>query len=402
MFFALAASGTQALVQALRIPSSHCASSVCSNRQWKQSCSPLSEQFPPVRLVLSAMPLATVALEAPAIAVKLESGSSHKSTLSKKVPAPVRTGNEETDKARKDEFDDLVEVIDILTEFPQLRAQAVRQLRSQLGGLREKIINHGMELVPNAAKTLGQFIKSNEPWCVSWLSHQVPDLSTQQQAIAKDKDRDAVAQQMFFLLKASGTWQLPPEAKYAAVAHALFNKRVLYVGSRSRLLSGSNAFVLESGALNWKLGCYEALLHVDGAIVEVLHRPSGVRASVCADEGLDSSWGIANNFCDAHALFVKGTRQTVRVDTFFAKKVGPWQHTAWTGKADVEVCVAAAATLEALRQGQAVVSSTEIEATRKTLDEPAAAKRKEAAARARTKLEAGSAALKRLRVLPVA
>ena len=80
------------------------------------------------------MPLATVPLEAPAIAVKLESGSSHKSTLSKKVPAPVRTGNEETDKARKDEFDDLVEVIDILTEFPQLRAQAVRQLRSQLGG----------------------------------------------------------------------------------------------------------------------------------------------------------------------------------------------------------------------------------------------------------------------------
>ena len=48
------------------------------------------------------------------------------------------------------------------------------------------------------------------------------------------------------------------------------------------------------------------------------------------------------------------------------------------------------------------MSSTEIEATRKTLDEPAAAKRKEAAARARTKLEAGSAALKRLRVLPVA
>lgn len=77
---------------------------------------------------------------------------------------------------------------------------------------------------------------------------------------------------------------------------------------------------MESGALNWKLGCYEALLHGDGAFVEVLHRPSGVRASVCADEGLDSSWGIANNFCDAHALFVKGTRQTVRVDTFFAKE----------------------------------------------------------------------------------
>ena len=47
------------------------------------------------------MPLATVPVAVPAFGVKLESGNSNKSTLSKKVPAPVRTGNEETDKARK-------------------------------------------------------------------------------------------------------------------------------------------------------------------------------------------------------------------------------------------------------------------------------------------------------------
>ena len=95
---------------------------------------------------------------------------------------------------------------------------------------------------------------------------------------------------------------MPAEAKYTAVAHSLFNKRAITVGSRSRLLSGGTSFVLDSGALNLKLGCYEVALGAEGAILEVIHRPSGVRAPVSADEGLDSSWGIANNFSDARAL----------------------------------------------------------------------------------------------------
>lgn len=119
-----------------------------------------------------------------------------KCTLARRIPTPCKTGNDTVDRQRKEEYDDLVGIVDTLVKTPQLRAGCVRHLRQVQAELEEKHRDGNLETFPVVARTLGQFIKQNEVWCVSWLVKLMPTLPAGLQAKAKEFDKDSAPQQM--------------------------------------------------------------------------------------------------------------------------------------------------------------------------------------------------------------
>ncbi|CAK0820494.1 unnamed protein product [Prorocentrum cordatum] len=115
-------------------------------------------------------------------------------SFAKKVPLPAKTGNDEVDRRNKDEYEDLVECIDIMVAFPQTRPGCVRELRKMRREIEAKKSQSQGSLAAFAATgtTLGQFIKKNE-------------------ANAKEYDKDALYQQFQFVLGASLSFRIPKE-----------------------------------------------------------------------------------------------------------------------------------------------------------------------------------------------
>lgn len=322
--------------------------------------------------------------------------------MARKVATPQKTGNEQVDRKRKEEYDDMVEAIEIMTELPELLAGAVRWLRAEKVAIAEREAAGNLEVFTNTGKTLGQFVKHNEVWCVTWLAKVMPRCSAEEQARAKAYDKDATLQQMCFLLHASSSWQLPAECKYVKVVDDIFRQRLKTVGKRQDLLTiGMQKFILPTGQMRWELGVYKVQLGADGAISKIVHRPTQDTATLEAGEGLDSSWGIANNFSDLSANFVKGKHQVLSVAKFFAKRKGPFATAQWNGKCKPEDLDAGATSLESARSGVTAVDKSEQVKTKAALEPPMAIKRKEAAAKARAKLEESAAQLKQRRVVQV-
>lgn len=260
-----------------------------------------------------------------------------------------------------------------------------------------------MDTFPVVARTLGQFIKQNEVWCVSWLVKLIPTLPAGLQAKAKEFDKDSAPQQMYFLLHAGSSWVMPAECRYVKVAVELFEHRVKSVGDRHGLLTqGLRKFMIPSGAMQWDLGVYGVKLDNVGHITHVVHRPTGDEVALDESEGLDKTWGIANNYSDIAANFVKGKHQCLSVAKFFGKLAGPNKVPQWSGKVKAQDQDKAAEILAKVRRGSMIVDDAAQAQTKAALDAPAALKRKEAASRARAKLEMNQAELKHKRVVHVA
>lgn len=322
--------------------------------------------------------------------------------LARKVATPQKTGNDSVDRQRKEQYDDLVDAIDIMHAHPQLRAGAVRYLRQAQAEEFEKLRTGNLEVFPVLGRTLGQFIKQNEVWCVTWLTNVLPAYSSALQAKAKEFDKDAPAQQMFFLLHACSSWLLPPDCKYVKVMDTMLKRRVKTAGDRNLLITGGAAKLINpTGRMCWELGVYSVKLNAAGKIERIVHRPTKDEAVLDEGEGLDNTWGIANNFSDLGARFVKGKHQQLPVHKFFDKRSGPNKVPQWTGKCKPSDLEEAAVVLEATRKGLATFDRTEQEQTKKAMEAPAALKRKEAAAKARAKLEESQAQLKQRRIVNV-
>ena len=173
--------------------------------------------------------------------------------------------------------------------------------------------------------------------------------------------------------------------------------RMAEVGARARLLQGA-FFDSATGALRWDRGCYSAEVNDKGVIVSITHRPTGGTAEVGSDEALDESYGIANNYSGFGATFVKGKFQSVLVSRFFSKGSGPNRFPTWSGKPKQADLDKAKQLLLAARSAVKVTDNNVVNACTAALEAPLATKRKEAAAKARAKLEESAAALKKKRI----
>lgn len=322
--------------------------------------------------------------------------------LAKRVPTPSKTGNDAIDRAKKDEYDDLVEIIDILTACPELRAGAARYLRTARKETEEKKSEGNLETFDKLGANFGQFVKNNEAWCVTWLNKVLTGVSTADQAKAREHDKDVVKQQMCFLLNVTTSWQLLVECKFVKVANAMFAQRLAECGKRQDLLLGAlEKFVMKSGQLAWNLGVYTVKLDPEGKIIAVVHRPTKDEAAVDKADGLDKGWGISNNYSDFGAAFVKGRHQQLMVFKFFDKRSGPYKVAQWSGKLKESDAAHAQRLLVSAQSNAVAMDMKVIEETKSVLDAPLALKRKEAASRARACLDGNQASLKRIRVVQV-
>ena len=251
-------------------------------------------------------------------------GATESCALSLKVPKLKLSGNSMKDIQMQHERDSLVDCINILWKFPDIRSECVGYLKMAVGEKRQSAL--GDEYFEQEVTTVG---KLDEQWCVDYICNKT-QWTPAVLGEAKVLDHTIVPCIMEFLLGANKTLRLSAACKRKLVCMKALNARCAAVNNRAMLLADEE--LIKGGQLNWLVFCYEPQFHNGSDLVtHIRHRPTGQVAEMPFDVEIDRTFDVVCNHHDLLASFRKGKHHEYKCHEFFEKDVGPHAHKHWNG-----------------------------------------------------------------------
>lgn len=252
------------------------------------------------------------------------------SSLVSKVPKCKTTGNKALDNRHEIQRQHLIEGINLLDHFADMRGDLVANMRTMISG-REKSSKDD----PNLFDDLSTLGRLDEKWVAGFLTAA---LGTDPDTIARCKsyDSDGLKHILCFLTAAGPLCQVPSECKEKQVLFRVLKKRMEEVCGRANLLKEEGrTFFKPSGALNWKLGVYKLHFGENKLLTAIDHRPTATSMALEGGIGVDDSFELVNNWSDMSAEIAKpGCKaRRFKLRDFFAKGAGPNSLAYWSGKA---------------------------------------------------------------------
>jgi hypothetical protein len=143
------------------------------------------------------------------------------SKFAEKVPKPNLKGDKLEMQRSQAEYDDLVEIINILMKVPSLRDGVKRHAIELHGAWVTAQIAQGFEQVD----TSSSLAAVDEIWALGYLSQK---LKCDAAALSKAQkiDKGAFCHLLMFLANASAGLKLPEQSKYSFVLTYAFDKRI--------------------------------------------------------------------------------------------------------------------------------------------------------------------------------
>lgn len=253
-------------------------------------------------------------------------GTTMSCALADKVPKQRPTGNLAVDNRAQMDRQHLIDCINMLWYYPQIRSDAATFLRAQIELCKAKEVSG-----PDSFDDLSVFSRIEETWLASFLARE---LGVEVRALGKAKlQNDRITRELAQALTNIGpAAQVPELCRSKPVMAKTLSERIRRAGDRARVFKAAGGLITASGEVSWLNGVYGLVFDNKGLLTHILHRPSQVKVQFQGEVAVDATWCLLCNYDDMGARIEKG-KTVYRMKDQFEKKTGPHADLPWTGKA---------------------------------------------------------------------